>query len=102
MYLPTEKAEYSVEILHPNVKKITFHRDVQKEWHGDAKLFDRAFGGIGLSWKTKFKWYTSEIYLSGLWKRISVLALKALSGFIFIKKYRKIFRDKYVHKGNKF
>lgn len=102
LYLPTEHVEYSEEILHPNVKKITFFRDYSLEWQGDPKLFDKAFSGIKLSWKTKFKWYTSKIYLSGLRKRLSQLALRALSGFIIIKKYRKLFRDKYVHKTSKF
>lgn len=102
LYLPTERVEYSEEILHPNVKKITFFRDYSLEWQGDSKLFDKALSGIKLSWKTKFNWYTSEIYLSSLRKRLSQLALRVLSGFIFVKKYRKKFREKYVHKTSKF
>lgn len=102
LYLPTEHVEYSEEVLHPNVKKITFFRDREYEWQGEPSVFNKAFSGIKLSWKTKFKWYTSEVYISGLRKRLFQILLRALSGFIFIKKYRKMFRDKFVHKMSKF
>lgn len=88
--------------LSSNVTKVAFYRDEQYEWHGEAKMFDLAFENIRLSWKTMFKWYSSRIYLNGLKNKLILGFLKCVSGFILIKKYRKIFRAKYLPKETKF
>ena len=102
LYLPEEKIEFERKMLSPDILKISCQKEKEFEWQGNPKLFGNILSEFRLAFKTKLKWYTSLIYLNGLKKRFKMFVVKLVSDLIFIKKYRKAFRDKYLEKRNHF
>lgn len=101
-YHPAEKISYERKQLAPNVVKISAYRDVAFDWQGRKELFDESLSGIRLSFKSKWKWYTSKTYLGGLKRKLKTAVLKFVGNLIPLKKFRKVFRNRYLEKSNRF
>lgn len=101
-YLPEKMIAYDKTQLTPNVVKISFQKERVFEWQGNTELFDESLEDVKLALKTKLVWYTSQTYLKGLQKKYMDKLLKFLSNLIFVKKYRKVFREKCLEKKNHF
>ena len=101
-YLPENEIEFERKMVSSNVLKISFQKEKKFEWQGNPEIFDEVLKDFHLAFKTKFRWYTSPTYLNGLKKKFKMVMLKLVSDLIFIKKYRRAFRDKYLEKRNHF
>ncbi len=101
-YLPENEIEFERKMVSSNVLKISFQKEKKFEWQGNPEIFDEVLKDFRLAFKTKFRWYTSPTYLNGLKKKFKMVMLKLVSDLIFIKKYRRAFRDKYLEKRNHF
>ena len=100
--LLTEPTEYREEKIANDITKITFYRRQEFEWQGEEKFFDRALHNVRLSLLTSLKWYTSKVYLGGLWRKLRRHLLVMATYLLPLKKQRKLFREKYLVRRNRF